>query len=153
MRTSCLSRSIRELLSGPECMKRPSCASASWKKYVHSRDRDSWMWEPEAESLGITALKLGGQGSAAEPDLDENAIAAVGENLAANGYRAATDLPWYLRETSLTTRQYQDRAGYESYDVAVANILADVIILLVRRRSRYTSKKGGIFRHIPVSST
>ena len=41
-------------------------------------------------------------------------------------------------------RQVQDAAGYEKYDVAVANILADVIILLQKEVPVHL-KKGGIF--------
>ena len=38
----------------------------------------------------------------------------------------------------------QDQAGYECYDVAVANILADVIIMLQKEIPVHI-KKGGIF--------
>ena len=38
----------------------------------------------------------------------------------------------YFREISLMIRLFQDWAGYEKYDIVVANILADVIIMLVK---------------------
>ena len=92
--------------------------------------------------LGIAALKLGAR-EVFGTDLDENAIAAVGENLEANGYQRGT-IYMLSRETSLTIRQIQDKAGYECYDMAVANILADVIILLQKEIPVHI-KKGGIF--------
>ncbi len=77
--------------------------------------------------LGITALKLG----AAEvfgTDLDDNAITAVGENLEANGIDSRQFQ--VVQGNIIDDKTVQDQAGYECYDIAVANILADVIILL-----------------------
>lgn len=91
--------------------------------------------------LGITALKLGAK-SVFGTDLDENAITAVGENLEANGIDSEKFA--VLQGNIIDDKAVQDAAGYEKYDVAVANILADVIILLQREVSVHL-KKGGIF--------
>lgn len=91
--------------------------------------------------LGITALKLGAK-TVFGTDLDENAITAVGENLEANGIDSEKFA--VLQGNIIDDKAVQDAAGYEKYDVAVANILADVIILLQREVSVHL-KKGGIF--------
>jgi ribosomal protein L11 methyltransferase len=91
--------------------------------------------------LGITALKLGA-GHVFGTDLDENAITAVHENLAAN------EIPEekfdVLKGNIIDEKAVQDAAGYECYDIAVANILADVIILLQAEIAAHI-KKGGLF--------
>ena len=91
--------------------------------------------------LGITALKLGA-GHVFGTDLDENAITAVHENLAAN------EIPEekfdVLKGNIIDEKAGQDTAGYECYDIAVANILADVIILLQAEIAAHI-KKGGLF--------
>ena len=91
--------------------------------------------------LGITALKLGAK-EVFGTDLDENAITAVGENLEANGITAG--LFTVLQGNIIDDKEVQDAAGYEYYDVAVANILADVIIMLQKEIPVHI-KKGGIF--------
>lgn len=91
--------------------------------------------------LGITALKLGAK-AVFGTDLDENAITAVGENLEANGIDSEKFA--VLQGNIIDDKDVQDAAGYEKYDVAVANILADVIILLQREVPVHL-KKGGIF--------
>jgi len=91
--------------------------------------------------LGITALKLGAK-EVFGTDLDENAITAVGENLEANGIPAG--LFTVLQGNIIDDKEVQDAAGYEYYDVAVANILADVIIMLQKEMPVHI-KKGGIF--------
>lgn len=91
--------------------------------------------------LGITALKLG----AAEvfgTDLDDNAITAVGENLEANGIDSRQFQ--VVQGNIIDDKTVQDQAGYECYDIAVANILADVIILLQAEIPVHL-KKSGIF--------
>ena len=92
--------------------------------------------------LGITALKLGAK-HVFGTDLDENAITAVGENLEANGYRTGAVSRSY-RATSSMIKQCRTRSGYEYYDIAVANILADVIIMLQKEIPVHI-KKNGIF--------
>lgn len=91
--------------------------------------------------LGITALKLGAD-YVFGTDLDENAITAVHENLAAN------DIPeekfQVIQGNIIDEKPIQDAAGYECYDIAVANILADIIIM-IQREVPVHIKKGGIF--------
>lgn len=110
------------------------------KKYVNS---DTRVLDVGTGSgiLGITALKLGAR-EVFGTDLDENAITAVGENLAANGIAAGQF--HVLQGNIIDDKAVQDAAGYECYDVAVANILADVIILLQKEIPIHI-KKDGIF--------
>ena len=91
--------------------------------------------------LGIAALKLGAA-SVLGTDLDENAIQAVKENLESNqipetGFKV-------IQGNIIDDRTIQDQAGYGCYDIAVANILAPVIILLQGEITRHL-KPGGIF--------
>lgn len=91
--------------------------------------------------LGITALKLGAK-EVFGTDLDENAIIAVKENMEAN------DIPVekfkVLQGNIIDDRAIQEEAGFEKYDVVVANILADIIILLQKEISVHM-KKDAIF--------
>lgn len=90
--------------------------------------------------LGITALKLGA-GNVFGTDLDDNAIAAVHENLAAN---QLSELDFQVVQGNIIDdRNIQEQAGYE-YDIAVANILADVIIMLQKKIAIHI-RHGGIF--------
>ena len=91
--------------------------------------------------LGITALKLGAK-EVKGTDLDENAITAVGENLEANGI--SKEKFEVLQGNILDDESVQKWAGFEAYDVVVANILADVIIPLVDEVPVHL-KQGGIF--------
>ncbi len=91
--------------------------------------------------LGITALKLGAK-EVKGTDLDENAIVAVGENLKANGIEP--EQFQVMQGNILDDPTVQKWAGFGCYDVAVANILADVIIPLVDEIPVHL-KKGGIF--------
>ena len=91
--------------------------------------------------LGIAALKLGAR-EVFGTDLDENAITAVGENLESNDIGA--DRFMVVQGNIIDDKAIQDQAGYECYDVAVANILADVIIMLQKEIPVHI-KKGGIF--------
>ena len=91
--------------------------------------------------LGIAALKLGA-GSVRGTDLDENAIAAVGENLVSNGI--APEQFEVIQGNIIDDKQIQDWAGYEAYDIVTANILADVIIPLVDVIPAHL-KEGGYF--------
>lgn len=91
--------------------------------------------------LGITALKLGAK-EVWGTDLDENAITAVGENLEANGI--STGRFHVLQGNIIDDPSVKAWAGYEKYDVVVANILADVIIKLVDVAPVHL-KWGGIF--------
>ena len=91
--------------------------------------------------LGITALKLGA-GSVFGTDLDENAITAVHENLEANGI--PEEKFGVVQGNIIDKKEVQDAAGYECYDIAVANILADVIIM-IQKEVPVHLKQGGIF--------
>lgn len=91
--------------------------------------------------LGITALKLGA-GKVFGTDLDDNAIAAVHENLAANQL-SVLDFQ-VVQGNIIDDRNIQEQAGYEVYDIAVANILADVIMMLQKEIAIHM-KHGGIF--------
>ena len=91
--------------------------------------------------LGITALKLGAK-EVWGTDLDENAITAVGENLEANGISG--EHFHVLQGNILNDPSVQEWAGFGCYDVVVANILADVIILLVEEIPVHL-KQGGLF--------
>ncbi len=91
--------------------------------------------------LGITALKLGA-GEVYGTDLDENAIAATGENLEANGIGGGQF--HVIQGNLIDDKVIKDWAGYECYDIVVANILADVIIRLIPEVVPHL-KHGGIF--------
>ena len=91
--------------------------------------------------LGITALKLGAK-HVFGTDLDENAITAVGENLEANGI--APEQFKVVQGNITDDKAVQDEVKYEYYDIAVANILADVIIMLQKEIPVHI-KKNGIF--------
>ena len=91
--------------------------------------------------LGITALKLGAN-HVFGTDLDENAITAVGENLEANGI--APEQFKVVQGNIIDDKTVQDEVKYEYYDIAVANILADVIIMLQKEIPVHI-KKNGIF--------
>jgi len=91
--------------------------------------------------LGIAALKLGA-GQVFGTDLDENAIMAVGENMEANDISG--EKFQVLLGNIIDDKAVQDRAGYECYDIVVANILAPVIIMLQEEIAVHL-KKGGIF--------
>ena len=91
--------------------------------------------------LGITALKLGAK-HVFGTDLDENAITAVGENLEANGI--APEQFKVVQGNIIDDKTVQDEVKYEYYDIAVANILSDVIIMLQKEIPVHI-KKNGIF--------
>ncbi|MCI8453016.1 MAG: 50S ribosomal protein L11 methyltransferase [Lachnospiraceae bacterium] len=91
--------------------------------------------------LGITALKLGAK-SVFGTDLDENALTAVCENLEANEIEAERFT--VIKGNLIDETDAQDRAGYACYDIAAANILADIIILLQKQIPAHL-KSGGLF--------
>ncbi|MCI8506686.1 MAG: 50S ribosomal protein L11 methyltransferase [Lachnospiraceae bacterium] len=91
--------------------------------------------------LGIVALKLGAS-FAFGTDLDENAVRAARENAEGNGF---SKTQFVLAEGDILTEPaLMEQAGDRSYDLAVANILAPVIILLAGETDRYL-RPGGIF--------
>lgn len=91
--------------------------------------------------LGIAAIKLGAP-EVFGTDLDENAIVAVGENLEANDI--SKNQFEVVQGNIIDDQEIKDQVGYERYDIVVANILADVIILLQKEIPVHL-KHGGIF--------
>ena len=91
--------------------------------------------------LGIAALKLGAA-HVLGTDLDELAIEAVEQNLKDNEIpEGRFHLAW---GNIVDDPKIQDAAGYEKYDIAVANILAPVIIALTGEIGQHL-KHGGYF--------
>ena len=91
--------------------------------------------------LSIIGMKLGmkqGVGT----DIDENAVKAAKENAKVNGIEKG--ILQYFAGNILSDKETRDRVGYECYDMAVANILADVIVPLAPMITQHM-KKGGIF--------
>ncbi len=91
--------------------------------------------------LGIAALKLGAAHVKAT-DLDDNAAEAVQDNLKSNGLTA--DQFEMVCGNLIDDPEIQAWAGEEQYDIAVANILAPVIILLQAEIATHI-KHGGFF--------
>jgi ribosomal protein L11 methyltransferase len=91
--------------------------------------------------LGITALKLGAK-EVFGTDLDENAIVAVKENMEANDI--APEKFKVLKGNIIDDEAVKAEVGFEAYDLVVANILADIIILL-QKEIPVHMKKGAIF--------
>ena len=91
--------------------------------------------------LGIGALKLGA-GRVFGTDLDENAITAVNENLQVNGF--SREQFQVVQGNIIDEESIQKQAGEGCYDIAVANILAAVILLLQKEIGNHL-KEGGIF--------
>lgn len=91
--------------------------------------------------LGIAALKMGAK-TVLGTDLDENAIHAVAENREANQIPEGSFrvIQGNIIEDEILQRQVGDMC----YDIAVANILAPVIIMLQGEICRHL-KQGGIF--------
>ena len=77
--------------------------------------------------LSIAALKLGSR-HAVGTDLDVCAVTAVEENKAANGIEA-DDFTMMIGNI-IDDPAVQDAVGYEKYDIVVANILAEVLVML-----------------------
>ena len=90
--------------------------------------------------LGIAALKLGAR-VVFGTDLDENAIHAVEENLEANAIPGASFQ--VVQGNLIDDERVRGQVGEECYDIAVANILAPVIILLQGEICRHL-KHGGM---------
>ncbi|WP_313073090.1 50S ribosomal protein L11 methyltransferase [Lacrimispora sp.] len=91
--------------------------------------------------LGITALKLGAK-EVFGTDLDENAIVAVKENMEANDI--SPDKFRVLKGNIIDDEDVKKEVGFEAYDLVVANILADIIIIL-QKEIPVHMKKGAIF--------
>ena len=91
--------------------------------------------------LAILALMYGAK-HAVGTDLDPCAESAVRENLEANDLEdAGFEM---VIGNIITDQEVQDRAGYERYDIVVANILADVLVPLTPVIVRQM-KRGGVY--------
>ncbi len=91
--------------------------------------------------LGIVALMLGA-GHVYGTDLDPCAMEAVRENLQANGI--PEEKMQAVIGNLIDDRQTQDMAGYEKYDIVVANILAPVLVALTPQIIRHM-KSGAVY--------
>ncbi|MCH1982761.1 50S ribosomal protein L11 methyltransferase [Ruminococcus sp. OA3] len=91
--------------------------------------------------LSIVALKLGAH-HAVGTDLDVCAVPAVEENKAANGIDR--DAFTMMIGNLIDNKETQDAVGYEKYDIVVANILADVLVMLTPVIVKQM-KPGGIY--------
>ncbi len=91
--------------------------------------------------LSIIGLKLGAR-SAFLTDIDKHALEATVENFKVNGISA--DVYELKAGNIIDDEGLQQAAGYEKYDIAVANILAGVIIPLSSEIGKHI-KKGGLF--------
>ena len=77
--------------------------------------------------LGMLALKFGARYSVGT-DLDPCAIDATHENMEVNGIRK--DQYEVMIGNIIDDKAVQDKAGYGTYDIVAANILADVLVPL-----------------------
>lgn len=91
--------------------------------------------------LSIVGLKLGAA-AAVGTDLDPCAISAAKENMEVNGI--AEERFTVMEGNLIDDRKIQDLVGYETYDMAVANILAEVLVPLTPVIVGCL-KKGGIY--------
>ncbi len=91
--------------------------------------------------LAIIALMYGAK-RAVGTDLDPCAVEAVAQNMEANGI--APDAFHMMIGNIIMDKEIQDAAGYECYDIVVANILADILVPLTPVIVRQM-KKGGIY--------
>ena len=91
--------------------------------------------------LSIVALKLGAA-HAVGTDLDPCAISAAYENLETNGI---PDGKMEVLSGNLIDNQViQETVGFEKYDIVVANILANVLVLLTPEAVRHM-KSGALY--------
>ena len=91
--------------------------------------------------LGMLALKFGAKHSVGT-DLDPCAMDATRENMEVNGILESQYE--VMIGNIINDRSIQDKAGYEKYDIVVANILADVLVELTPVIIGQM-KKGGIY--------
>ena len=91
--------------------------------------------------LAIVALMYGIK-EAAGTDLDPCALEAVRENMEMN--EVSPEAFRMMIGNIITDKEIQDRAGYEKYDIVVANILAEVLLPLTPVVKQHL-KKGGIY--------
>ena len=90
--------------------------------------------------LSVIGIKLGAA-HVLGTDLDDNAITATDENMAANGI--SRDFYEVIEGNIIDDPKIQDYVGYDKYDVVTANILADIIIPLLGEIDVHM-KMGGV---------
>ncbi|MCM1049185.1 MAG: 50S ribosomal protein L11 methyltransferase [Clostridiales bacterium] len=91
--------------------------------------------------LSIVSLMYGAK-KAVGTDIDSCAVEAVRQNMEANDIPEA-DFTMMIGNI-ITEKAIQDKVGYACYDIVVANILADVLLLLTPVVIQQM-KKGGIY--------
>lgn len=91
--------------------------------------------------LGIAGLKLGAD-YVYGTELDENAFEAIYDNIRNN--QILKEVFELNCGNIIDDIKVKEAAGYEKYDICVANILAPIIILLQENIAEHI-KKGGIF--------
>ena len=91
--------------------------------------------------LSILALMFGAK-EALGTDLDPCAPPAILDNMKNNG--VDPDKFEVILGNLIDDRKVQDKVGYEKYDIVVANILADVLVLLTPQVVHHM-KPGGIY--------
>ena len=89
--------------------------------------------------LGIVALKLGA-GSAVSTDLDPCTVNAVKENKETNDIKDESFS--LILGNIIDDKEVQDSTGYDKYDIATANILADVLVPLAPQIIKHIKKDG-----------
>ncbi len=91
--------------------------------------------------LSIISLMYGAK-KAVGTDIDPCAVEAVRQNMEVNGIKAE-DFSMMIGNI-ITEKDVQDKVGYACYDIVVANILADVLLMLTPVITQQL-KKGGIY--------
>lgn len=91
--------------------------------------------------LAIVSLMYGAK-HAVGTDLDPCSVDAVADNMRNNGI--APEQFEMMIGNIITDKEVQDKAGYDRYDIVVANILADVLVPLTPVIVNQM-KKGGIY--------
>ena len=115
-------------------------AIRSIRKYVRNGDRILDIGTGSG-ILGIVALKSGA-GHVFGTDIDENTIPAISDNLRENGI--SEDSFEVILGNIADDPKVQDAAGYEMYDIAAANIIAEILANITPEVPRHL-KKGGIY--------
>lgn len=90
--------------------------------------------------LSIIGKKLKA-GKVLATDIDPNAVLSAGENAAVNKVENEIE---FISGDIISDQDIQNKAGFKCYDIAVANILADVIIPLSAEIGSHI-KPGGLF--------
>ena len=89
--------------------------------------------------LAIIALMYGAK-KAVGTDIDPCAVEAVRQNMEVNGIKAE-DFTMMIGNI-ITEKDVQDKVGYACYDIVVANILADVLLMLTPVITEQLKKDG-----------